>query len=115
DGSCIRDYVHVMDIAKAHVLALRYLENKKNVSEIVNLGTGQGVSVLEAINMFLEVSGTTLNYKIGPAREGDVIEIYSDTSKATELLGWKAGFGLREMMDSAWKWELYMKNEAVTV
>jgi len=114
DGSCIRDYIHVSDIAHAHVLALQTLfEGKiKNNFEIINLGTGNGVTVLEAIKAFEKVSGKKLNYKIAPRREGDVEAIYSDSTKAIKLLGWKPQYNIEQMMASAWKWELNqaMKN-----
>ncbi|MFN4234265.1 MAG: UDP-glucose 4-epimerase GalE [Bacteroidia bacterium] len=107
DGSCIRDYVHVSDIAEAHVLALKYLLDKKQKSNftIFNLGSGKGVSVLEAIAAFEKVSGIKLNYKIGARREGDVAAIYSDCAFAEKELGWKAKYTLEEMMQSAWEWE----------
>lgn len=108
DGSCIRDYVHVMDIANAHVLALQYLKYKKNVFEIINLGTGSGVSVFEAIKTFEKVSGTKLNYKVAEPREGDVIEIYSNVEKAKQVLGWQARYDINDMMSSAWKWEVHI-------
>lgn len=108
DGSCIRDYIHVMDIADAHTKALQYLLAGKNKEsfEIFNLGTGNGVSVLEAIEAFEKVSGEKLNYKMGERRPGDVEAIYADNKKATEILGWKAEKGIDEMMDSAWRWQL---------
>lgn len=107
DGSCIRDYVHVTDIAAAHIKALNYLIDNKSTSNfsIFNLGTGQGVSVLEAIKSFEKVSGKELNYTIGENRAGDVVAIYSDTSKSENELGWKTNFSLDEMLESAWKWE----------
>ncbi len=107
DGTCIRDYVHVSDIAKAHVLALQHLiENNGNANfEIFNLGKGLGVSVLEVIAAFEKISGMKLNYEIGPRRAGDVDAIYSDSSKAEKILGWKPLAGLEEMMGSAWKWQ----------
>lgn len=107
DGSCIRDYIHVSDIAQAHINALEYLvENKQHSNfSIFNLGTGNGVSVLEAIASFEKVSGQKLNYKIGPRRPGDVEAIYSDISFTEKELGWKAKYNLDEMMASAWKWE----------
>jgi UDP-glucose 4-epimerase len=113
DGSCIRDYVHVSDIAKAHVDALVYLENgkqKKNYS-IINLGSGNGVSVFEAISSFEKIAKQKLNYKIGPRREGDVEAIYSDCSLALKELGWEACHSLDEMIESAWKWENNLQNE----
>ncbi|MBL7884486.1 MAG: UDP-glucose 4-epimerase GalE [Bacteroidia bacterium] len=107
DGSCIRDYIHVSDIAQAHITALEYLLQNKQKSNfsIFNLGTGNGVSVLEAIASFEKVSGVKLNYKIGQRRAGDVEAIYSDTSFTEKELGWKAKYTLDEMMESAWKWE----------
>jgi len=108
DGSCIRDYVHVSDIAFAHVQALNYLIDKKQESNftIFNLGTGKGVTVLEAIAAFEKVSGKKLNYKIGPRRAGDVAAIYSDCSFTENKLGWKAKYNLEQMMQSAWLWQL---------
>jgi UDP-glucose 4-epimerase len=90
---------------------MKFLQDKHKVFEIVNLGTGSGVSVLEAIRTFEAISGAPLSYTIGPAREGDVVEIFSNVEKAKELLGWKAQYGIREMMASAWKWELQMQME----
>lgn len=114
DGSCVRDYIHVSDIAHAHTLAVQYLLDGKNETncDIFNLGTGDGVSVLEAIHTFEEVSGVKLNYEIGPRRAGDVIAIYANNDAAVTKLGWKIKYGIREMMDTAWKWELKMKQEA---
>jgi UDP-glucose 4-epimerase len=111
DGSCIRDYVHVCDIARAHTLALEYLINKKalNKCEVFNLGTGNGVSVLEAIKAFEKVSGLKLNYNIGPRRPGDVVAIYANNDLAKKQLGWSAHYSLEEMMATAWKWEQKLK------
>lgn len=106
DGTCIRDYVHVSDIARAHVSSLQYMQDKDATYEIINLGTGSGVSVLEAVNAFERVTGVEVNYTIGDPRDGDVIEIYSNIEKATELLGWVPKYGIDDMMLSAWKWEL---------
>lgn len=110
DGSCVRDYVHVADIAQAHLLALDYLIHGKNERnfEVFNLGTGQGVTVLEAIKAFEEVSGHQLNYTIGPRREGDVADIYSNSSLAEKKLGWKAQYNIHDMMKTAWQWQLLM-------
>lgn len=107
DGSCIRDYVHVSDIADAHIAALErtFSGVMEDHHEIINLGTGSGVSVLEAIAAFEEVSGVALNYRLGPRRTGDVGAIWSDTSRSRALLGWEAKRDLREMMRSAWAWE----------
>ncbi|MGQ0827002.1 MAG: UDP-glucose 4-epimerase GalE [Bacteroidota bacterium] len=113
DGTCIRDYVHVSDIANAHIKALQQLidnKNKNNFS-IFNLGTGNGVSVLEAIRAFEKVSGQKLNYVIGPKRPGDVGAIYSDNSFAEKHLAWKPSFDLDTMMKSAWQWELNLAKE----
>lgn len=112
DGSCIRDYVHVCDIADAHILALEYLFAGRNVSnyDVFNLGTGTGVSVLEAIASFEKISGRKLNYKIGARREGDVETIYSDTSKSKKTLSWQPEYTLDDMMESAWKWEQNIEN-----
>ena len=113
DGSCIRDYIHVCDIAHAHTLALEYLINQKNKTkcDVFNLGTGDGVTVLEAIKMFEKVSGVKLNYELGPRRDGDVIAIYANNDAAVNELGWKIKYGIKEMMDTAWKWELRIKQE----
>ena len=107
DGTCIRDYIHVVDLAKAHVVALQRLINKKNLEkvEVFNLGTGTGSSVLEVINTFEKVSGQKLPYKIVGRRAGDIISAYANTDKANKVLGWKAQSTLEEALASAWKWE----------
>lgn len=107
DGSCIRDYIHVMDLAEAHVIALqRLLENKNQKAfEVFNVGTGKGSSVFEVIQAFEKVSGTSLNYKVVDRRPGDVIAVYADTTLANEQLSWKAKRDLEEALRSAWKWE----------
>lgn len=107
DGSCIRDYIHVCDIASAHTLALQYLLADKNAEacEVFNLGTGNGISVLEAITTFEAVSGTTLNYEIGPRRAGDIVAIYANNEKAINKLGWKINYSIEDMMRTAWAWE----------
>ncbi len=112
DGTCIRDYIHVVDLAKAHVTALQRLIAKKNLekAEVFNLGTGKGSSVLEVIETFEKVSGKKLPYKIVGRREGDVIEAYANTDKANEVLGWKTKLGLEEGLASAWKWEQKVRN-----
>lgn len=108
DGTNIRDYIHVVDLAKAHVKALDRLVENKNAEkfEVFNLGTGKGSSVMEVIQAFERVSGEKLNYKIGPRRAGDITSIYSDTKKANEVLGWKAEKDLDDMLRTAWNWEL---------
>ena len=114
DGSCVRDFIHVSDIAHAHTLAIKYLEEVKNKSnyEIFNLGTGNGVTVLEAIRSFEKVSGVQLNYEIGARRPGDVIAIYANNDHAVKTLGWEIKYGLDVMMDTAWKWEQKLAKEA---
>lgn len=108
DGTPIRDYIHVVDLAKAHVVAVERMIGKKtkNNFEVFNLGTGNGYSVLEVIRSFEKVSGVKLNYKIVDRRPGDVTEVWADTTFANKELGWKAGKGIDEMTASAWKWEL---------
>lgn len=113
DGTCIRDYIHVVDLAKAHVIALQRLlkfKNKNNY-ETFNIGTGTGSSVLEVIQSFEKVSGQKLNYKITNRREGDVISAYANTTKANTELGWVAKSTLDDAMLSAWKWEQNIKNK----
>jgi len=109
DGTCIRDYIHVTDIATAHVLALDYLLQHKNRNnyEVFNLGSGNGVSVLEAIAAFEKVSGKKLNYIVGDRRPGDVIAVYSDSRKVEAALHWKCEHDITSMMKTAWEWELY--------
>jgi UDP-glucose 4-epimerase len=104
DGTCIRDYVHVSDIANAHVLAIEHLFNSQNKFDVYNLGYGNGVSVLEVIKAFESENNIKLNYKIGDRRIGDVVEIYSDSSKAINELGWKTNHNLSDMVKSAWNW-----------
>lgn len=107
DGSCIRDYIHVCDIAHAHTLALQYSikNNQEKSCEVFNLGTGNGITVLEAIQAFEKVSGVKLNYEIGPRRAGDIVAIYANNDKAVNQLGWNCKFGLDDMMLTAWQWE----------
>lgn len=112
DGTCIRDYIHVVDVAKAHVAALQRLLNGKNSEnfEVFNLGTGTGSSVLEVIQSFERVSGEKLNYRIAPRRAGDVIQAYADTTRANDVLGWKANSSLDDAVGSAWNWEKKIRN-----
>lgn len=107
DGTCIRDYIHVVDLAKAHVAALTRLIDEKNQKEVevFNVGTGKGSSVMEIIKTFEKVSGQALPYKIVGKREGDITEAYANTKKANEVLGWKAMLSLEDALSSAWKWE----------
>ncbi len=115
DGTCIRDYIHVVDLAKAHVVALERLLDGKNEEnyEVFNVGTGKGSSVLEVIQSFERVSGKKLNYKIVGRRPGDIMTAYADTTKANEVLGWKAESSLDEAMKSAWLWEQRVRKESV--
>lgn len=115
DGSCIRDFIHVSDIAEAHVKALEraYSGAMDGPCEVFNLGTGDGVSVLEAIAAFERVAGVKLPYSIGPRRTGDVGAIYSDTTRSRKVLGWTARRNLEEMMRSAWAWEQYAREHLV--
>jgi UDP-glucose 4-epimerase len=107
DGSCIRDYIHVCDIARAHTLALQYSikNNQTKHCEIFNLGTGNGITVLEAIKAFEKVSGISLNYQIGPRRAGDIVAIYANNDYAVKKLGWEIKYSLEDMMRTAWEWE----------
>ena len=112
DGTCIRDYIHVVDLAKAHVVALQRLLGKKNSEkvEVFNVGTGKGSSVLEVITAFEKVSGQKLPYKIVGRREGDITSAYANTDKANNVLGWKAKSTLEDGLASAWKWEQKIRN-----
>jgi UDP-glucose 4-epimerase len=107
DGTAIRDYIHVVDLAKAHVIALQRLLNKNNTDKVetFNLGTGTGSSVLEVIQAFEKVSGKKLNYQIVGRREGDITSAYANTDKAKNILGWSTISSLEEALASAWKWE----------
>ena len=113
DGSCIRDYIHVSDIANAHVVALQKLiENTNSLPfDVINLGTGDGVSVKEAIASFETNTNVSLNYEFGPRRAGDVVAVYSDTTKSQQVLGWKANRKLDEMVVSAWRWQQRLSEE----
>jgi len=112
DGTCIRDYIHVVDLAKAHVVALQRLLERNNSSnyETFNIGTGVGSSVLEVIQSFEKVSGLSLNYKIAARREGDIMSAYANTEKANTVLGWTAKSTLDNALLSAWKWEKKIRN-----
>ncbi|MEZ4988499.1 MAG: UDP-glucose 4-epimerase GalE [Saprospiraceae bacterium] len=107
DGSCIRDYIHVVDLAHAHTLALdMLLENRQSSNcEIFNLGIGAGVTVLEAIHAFMQETGQPLNYQIGPRRPGDVVAIYANYDKAAHALGWQPHYSISDIMRTAWEWE----------
>lgn len=110
DGTCIRDYIHVMDLARAHVVALERLLDEEQTSnyEVFNLGTGKGNSVLEAIQAFEKVSGKKLPYNITDRREGDITAAYADTTKANDVLKWTAEYDIEDALESAWKWQLQL-------
>lgn len=112
DGSAIRDYIHVVDLAKAHVAAIKRMESNTAATnyEVFNLGTGKGSSVLQIINAFQDSTGRRLNYVIGPRREGDIEQVWGDVTKSAAQLGWKAELDINAMLSSAWKWELYLKD-----
>jgi UDP-glucose 4-epimerase len=107
DGSCLRDYIHIMDLADAHTRSLKHIVEGKNETncESFNLGIGEGVTVLEAIHAFESVTGQSLNYRIGPRRFGDVAAIYANYDKAAQQLGWKPKRNIEDIMRSAWEWE----------
>lgn len=113
DGSCVRDYIHVSDIAHAHTLALDYLIAEKNNTncEIFNLGTGNGYTVLEVINTFEKVSAQKLNYTIAGRRPGDIVGIFANNEKAKQVLGWNPAYNLEDMMLTAWNWEKKLANK----
>jgi len=115
DGSCIRDYIHVVDLADAHIAALKLQEGGKLTGnyDVFNIGTGKGYTVLELINAFEQTTGVKLDYKIGERRAGDIIKVWGDVTKSREQLGWEAKFGIKEMMRSAWAWEQYLQNNQI--
>lgn len=111
DGTCVRDYVHVVDVASAHVKGIDWLSNQsESLDEYINIGTGTGTSVLEIINTFEEVSGQKLNWNFGPRRSGDVEEIYANALKASEILNWESKKTVEDAVRDAWNWELKLKN-----
>ena len=105
DGTCVRDYIHVVDLAKAHVKALSYCDKMSQSLDVFNLGTGKGNTVLEVINTFEKVNGVKLHYTIGQRRGGDIEQIYADTTKVNNLLGWSAKYDIGDMMKHAWAWQ----------
>jgi UDP-glucose 4-epimerase len=115
DGTCIRDYIHVVDLAEAHIAALQLLEKSEGVKnyDVFNIGTGTGYSVLELIRAFEETTGIKLNYKIGPRRAGDIVKVWGDVTRSRRELGWQAQFGIEEMMRSAWAWEKYLQTNEI--
>ncbi|PTQ96634.1 UDP-glucose 4-epimerase [Mucilaginibacter yixingensis] len=111
DGTCIRDFIHVVDLAKAHVAALQYLENNKAVKyDVFNVGTGKGYTVLEAINAFDKANGQSLAYQLGERRAGDIEKVWGEVSKSASVLNWKASLEIDEMMRSAWAWEQHLQS-----
>ena len=112
DGTCVRDYIHVVDLAEAHIKGYEWLNNlSEPKTETINVGTGNGSSVLEIIHTFEKVSNQSLNWKFGPRREGDVEEIFADTSKAQELIGWNADRTIEDAIADAWNWEKKRRDE----
>jgi UDP-glucose 4-epimerase len=109
DGTCLRDYIHVVDLAEAHVAALKYLPSAEKNIDVFNIGTGKGTSVMEMIDSFQEETGVKINYTIGKRREGDIPKIYADTSKANNLLQWKSRLSIREAILSSWKFEQFIR------
>ena len=105
DGSCVRDYIHVIDLARAHVNAVEKIESMPGRIEAFNLGTGEGVSVLELVKKFIEVTGVKLNYEVGPRRPGDIEKVYANPEKAKKLLGWQTKLKLEEGLKDAWRWQ----------
>jgi len=105
DGSCLRDFIHVSDLARAHVSAVDRIESMPNHMEAFNLGTGEGVSVLELVKKFIEVTGVKLNYEVGPRRSGDIEKVYANPEKAKKLLGWQTNLKLEDGLKDAWRWQ----------
>ncbi len=115
DGTCIRDFIYVVDLAKAHVKAMeRVLEQESDAIEYFNIGTGKGVSVLEVLNTFEEVTGVKVNYSFAPRREGDIEKVWGNVDHANKVLGWKAETPLREVLASAWKWQLKLREDGIS-
>ncbi|MBQ7634522.1 MAG: UDP-glucose 4-epimerase GalE [Bacteroidaceae bacterium] len=115
DGSCIRDFIYVVDLAKAHVCAMERIVNGQNTEpvEIYNVGTGNGVSVFELINTFEKCTGVKLNYKVAPRRAGDIEKVWGNVDKANKVLGWKAVHTLEDALSSAWKWQQELRKRGV--
>lgn len=112
DGTCLRDFIHVLDLASAHVQALKFLFSKSNsLIEFVNIGTGKGSSMIEVIETFERVSGVKLNWRFGPRRKGDVVAIFANANKANSLLGWKSSYTLEDAIKDAWNWEQKRNHE----
>lgn len=105
DGTCIRDYIHVVDLANAHLKAIEYFDKMNQNYDVFNVGTGNGISVLEIVNKFEKLTNLELNYKFGNRRDGDIVKIWADNSKALNLLNWKPKFGINEMILTSWNWQ----------
>lgn len=110
DGSCLRDFIHIVDLAVAHVRALQKIEEAPNRHESINLGSGIPISVLELVKTFIEVTGVSLNYSIGPRRPGDIEKVYADPAKSRSLLNWKTKLSIKDALRDAWNWEQKLKN-----
>ncbi|MHC4267283.1 MAG: UDP-glucose 4-epimerase GalE [Planctomycetota bacterium] len=110
DGTCIRDFIHVSDLANAHVKALEYLDKQEESASIFNLGTGKGNSVIELVKTFEKVTGEKLNFEFAPRRAGDVPAIYANADKSNRILNWKCRYSLEDSLSSAWKWQTHLKN-----
>jgi UDP-glucose 4-epimerase len=108
DGSCIRDFIHVVDLAQAHVMAAEKISQMPTNNEAFNLGTGDGVTVLELVRKFIEITGVKLNFEVGPRREGDIEKVYANPAKAKKLLGWQTKLSLEESLRDAWRWEQHL-------
>ncbi len=114
DGTCIRDYIYVVDLAKAHVAAMtRVLETESDAVEIFNIGTGRGLSTLEVVEGFEKATGVKLNWSYAPRREGDIEKVWGNVDKANKVLGWKADTPIEDVLASAWKWQVRLRDEGV--
>ncbi|MBR7053791.1 MAG: UDP-glucose 4-epimerase GalE [Prevotella sp.] len=114
DGTCIRDYIYVVDLAKAHVAAMtRVLEQETDPVEVFNIGTGRGLSTLEVVQGFEKATGVKLNWSFAPRREGDIEKVWGNVDKANKVLGWKADTPIEDVLASAWKWQVKLRNEGV--
>ena len=114
DGTCIRDYIYVVDLAKAHVAAMaRVLDQDTDAVEYFNVGTGKGNSTLEIVETFERATGVKVNWKYGPRRGGDIEKIWGDCTKANTVLGWKAESPLEDVLASAWKWQVKLREDGV--
>ncbi|MBI1768489.1 MAG: UDP-glucose 4-epimerase GalE [Bacteroidetes bacterium] len=113
DGSCIRDFIHVVDLAQAHVKSIEKINEMPSNNEAFNLGTGEGVTVLSLVKKFIEVTNVNLNYEIGPRRTGDIEKVYANPTKAKDLLGWQTRLSLEESLRDAWRWEQKLANKPI--